>query len=43
MTLAGSEAWIPAQFISQLALGIGGDKTYENIMNGTEAWNNNAY
>lgn len=43
MSLAGSEAWIPAQFILQLTLGTGGAKTYNDIMNGQEAWNNEVY
>ncbi len=43
MALAGSEAWIPAQFTLQLALGAGGAEIYNNIMNGSESWNNAAY
>ncbi len=43
MALAGSEAWIPAQFILQLTLGTGGAETYNAIMKGEEVWNNEAY
>lgn len=43
IAMEASEAWVPAQFVLQLALGIGGGDTYNAIMNGEEVWNNEVY
>lgn len=43
IAMEASEAWVPAQLVLQLALGIGGGDTYNKIMNGEEVWNNEVY
>lgn len=43
MALAGSEAWIPAQFLQQIALGIDGGKSSDAITDGTGVWNNDSF
>jgi len=43
IAMEASEAWVPSQFVQQLALGIGGGDTYNAIMNGEEVWNNEVY
>lgn len=39
ITLAATDAWIPAQFVLQTANGIGGLELYNGITNGTKKWN----
>ena len=43
ISMEASEAWVPAQFLLQLTLGIGGGETYNAIRNGEEVWNNEVY
>lgn len=40
MTLSGTDAWIPAQFVQQISAGMSGDEMFRAICDGTEAWNN---
>lgn len=40
MALCGSDAWIPAQFVQQIAAGMAGDELFQSICDGSEKWNN---
>ena len=40
MALCGSDAWIPAQFVQQIAAGMAGEGMFEAICDGSEKWNN---
>lgn len=40
MALCGSDAWIPAQFVQQIAAGMAGDDLFQSICDGSEKWNN---
>lgn len=43
MTVCGTDAWIPAQFVQQIAGGMAGDALFNNICEGTEKWNNETH
>ncbi len=43
IAMEASEAWVPAQMVLQLSLGIGGGETYNAIRSGEEVWNNEVY
>lgn len=43
MTMAGKDSWIPAQFLQQIANGIGGKKVYDGLISGETAWNNESF
>lgn len=43
MTLCGTDAWIPAQFVQQIAGGMAGDKLFQDICDGNEKWNNQTH
>ena len=40
MAMCGSDAWIPAQFVQQIAGGMAGTEMFNNICDGKENWNN---
>lgn len=40
MTMCGTDAWIPAQFVQQIAGGMAGDQLFTDVCDGTEPWNN---
>ena len=40
MSVCGTDAWIPAQFVQQIAGGMAGDQRFNDICNGKEKWNN---
>lgn len=40
MTLCGTDAWIPAQFVQQIAGGMAGSEMFYAICDGEETWNN---
>lgn len=40
MSVCGTDAWIPAQFVQQIAGGMAGDQLFNDICNGKEKWNN---
>ena len=40
MAMCGTDAWIPAQFVQQIAGGMAGDKMFKDICDGKEKWNN---
>lgn len=40
MALCGTDAWIPAQFVQQIAGGMAGDQLFRDICDGEEKWNN---
>lgn len=43
MALCGTDAWIPAQFVQQIAGGMAGDQLFRSICDGEEAWNNETH
>lgn len=43
MSLGGSDAWIPAQFVQQITNGIAGIELYNGICDGTRKWNDPAH
>ena len=43
MTMCGSDAWIPAQFVQQIAGGMAGDQLFKDVSDGTEPWNNETH
>ncbi|MCP1102989.1 raffinose/stachyose/melibiose transport system substrate-binding protein [Aequitasia blattaphilus] len=43
MTLAATTAWVPAEFVQQLADGIGGMDLYNGIVDGSKKWNDEAH
>lgn len=43
MAMCGTDAWIPAQFVQQIAGGMAGDKLFQDICNGSEKWNNETH
>ena len=40
MSVCGTDAWIPAQFVQQIAGGMAGAQLFNDICNGKEKWNN---
>lgn len=43
MTLAATDAWIPAEFIQQVSNGIAGMDLYNGIVDGNRKWNDKAH
>lgn len=43
MAMCGTDAWIPAQFIQQIAGGMAGDQLFVDICDGKEKWNNETH
>lgn len=43
MAMCGTDAWIPAQFVQQIAGGMAGDKLFQDICDGSEKWNNETH
>ena len=43
LALAGSDAWMPGEFLQQVVNGIGGMELYHGTVNGTSAWNDILY
>ena len=43
MTMCGRDAWIPAQFVQQIAGGMAGDQLFTDVCDGTEPWNNETH
>ena len=43
MAMSGADAWIPAQFVQQLAGGMAGTDLFYGIVDGTEQWNNETH
>lgn len=43
MTMCGTDAWIPAQFVQQIADGMQGDSLFKDICEGKEKWNNETH
>lgn len=43
MAMCGTDAWIPAQFVQQIAGGMAGDELFTRICNGEEKWNNETH
>lgn len=43
MAMCGTDAWIPAQFVQQIAGGMAGDTLFNNICSGEEVWNNETH
>lgn len=43
MTMEATEAWVPAQFVHQISLGIGGPDVFNGVCQGTTSWNNSCY
>lgn len=43
MAMCGSDAWIPAQFVQQIAGGMAGDQLFKDICDGKENWNNETH
>ena len=43
MTMCGTDAWIPAQFVQQIAGGMAGDQLFKDVCDGTEQWNNETH
>ncbi|MCP1110547.1 ABC transporter substrate-binding protein [Ohessyouella blattaphilus] len=43
MTMCGTDAWIPAQFVQQIAGGMAGDQLFNDICEGKEQWNNETH
>lgn len=43
MALCGTDAWIPAQFVQQIAGGMAGDALFKAICAGEEVWNNETH
>jgi len=43
MTMSGTDAWIPAQFVQQIAGGMAGDQLFNDICDGKEVWNNKTH
>ncbi len=40
MAMSGADAWIPAQFVQQIACGMSGTELFYDIVDGKEKWNN---
>ena len=43
MTMCGTDAWIPAQFVQQISNGIAGMDLYNGISGGTRKWNDKSH
>lgn len=43
MSVCGTDAWIPAQFVQQIAGGMAGDEMFKAVCNGEEKWNNETH
>lgn len=43
MAMCGTDAWIPAQFVQQIAGGMAGQELFDAICDGTEQWNNETH
>lgn len=43
MAMCGTDAWIPAQFVQQIAGGMAGDKLFRDVCDGKEKWNNETH
>lgn len=43
MALCGTDAWIPAQFVQQIAGGMAGDQLFKDVCVGEEKWNNETH
>lgn len=43
MAMCGTDAWIPAQFVQQIAGGMAGDELFQDICEGKEQWNNDTH
>lgn len=43
MTVCGTDAWIPAQFVQQIAGGMAGDGLFQAVCDGKEKWNNETH
>lgn len=43
MAMCGTDAWIPAQFVQQIAGGMAGDQLFQDVCNGKEKWNNETH
>lgn len=43
MTVCGTDAWIPAEFVQQIAGGMAGDGLFQDICDGKEKWNNETH
>lgn len=43
MAMCGTDAWIPAQFVQQIAGGMAGDQLFKDVCDGKEKWNNETH
>lgn len=43
MSMCGTDAWIPAQFVQQIAGGMAGDALFNAVCDGSEKWNNETH
>lgn len=43
MAMSGADAWIPAQFVQQIACGMSGTELFYDIVDGSEKWNNEVH
>ncbi len=43
MAMCGTDAWIPAQFVQQIAGGMAGEDLFNAICDGSEKWNNEVH
>lgn len=43
MAMCGTDAWIPAQFVQQIAGGMAGDQLFQDVCDGKEKWNNETH
>lgn len=43
MAMCGTDAWIPAQFVQQIAGGMAGDQLFTDVCEGKEKWNNETH
>lgn len=40
MSIPATDAWVPSQFVQEIANGLGGTGWYDSLMDGTGVWNN---
>ena len=43
MSMCGTDAWIPAQFVQQIAGGMAGTELFNKVCDGEEKWNNETH
>ena len=43
MAMCGTDAWIPAQFVQQIAGGMSGNQLFKDVCDGKEKWNNETH